>query len=87
MNTKPIALKFGEREAIERVRAAIQRDPRIVDLLFKHQSRELAGRILVGVRDELDAMLRVNQAFSAAAKSMAESFKEPTCNSDTSTPD
>jgi hypothetical protein len=66
------ALTYEERYAVTVLRKAIRKKPEIIELLVREQSKELANRVLIQVRDELALLLEVNRAFSAAAAKLAK---------------
>lgn len=73
--TKPVALTYEERTAVTTIRKSMRSKPEIVDELLKGQSYELAQRVLIKVRDELNQLLEVNRAFSSAAAVLAKQQK------------
>jgi len=74
-----IALTYQEREALHVLRKAICTKPHIIKLLMENQAEALANVVLQQVSKELNQLLEVNRAFSAAAQALIkEKRSEPT---------
>ena len=73
---KQVAYTYDERIAIQTIRKAMLKKPEIIDEIMKNASHAMASRVLLRVRDELDQLLKVSQAFSAAAAVLAKQQKE-----------
>lgn len=66
---------YEERNAIAVLRKAMVKKPEIITELMKGQSKELASRVLLQARDELNMLLAATQAFAAAAKTLVDHEK------------
>lgn len=82
----PIRLTVEENESIRILRKSMQRKPEIAALLMKDMSREVAVRVMLTARDELNQLLAVNRAFTAAADKLAQQYKETNDGQATTTP-
>jgi predicted DNA-binding protein (UPF0251 family) len=82
----PISLTLEEKESIRILRKSMQRKPEIAALLMKDMSREVAVRVMLTARDELNQLLAVNRAFTAAAAKLAQQYKETNDGQATTTP-
>lgn len=76
MTAKLPPLSYYEREAVQVVRKLLLRKPEIAAYLLDGHSKELATTVLLKVRDELNQLLAVSRAFSAAAGELAKKAKE-----------
>lgn len=72
----PLTLTYEERQALAVIRKLLRRKPEAAAALMEGMGKEVAARALIQVRDELNMMLRVSQAFSAAAGKLAKGDKD-----------
>jgi len=73
--TVPIGLTYEERQALPVIRKLLKRKPELITLLLEGTTKEAASKLLIGVRDELEMLLRMNRAFSAAAAELAKKLE------------
>jgi len=76
IETKPTHYTTSEIEAIQVVRKAMLTKPAIVTEIMKDAGYEVAARVLVRTRVELNQLLAVAQAFTEAARVLAEHQQE-----------
>lgn len=76
-----LKLTYEERNAFTVMRKAIQRKPELAAALLEGLSKQVAVSVLQQAAKELDTLLKVSQAFSAAAKTLVslDTPKEPSC--------
>lgn len=70
------ALNYEERNAIATLRKSMVRKPEIVRELFKGMAREVITHALLQTKDEMAALLAVNQAMQAAAREFLDKEKQ-----------
>ena len=66
------SLIYSEREVIAAAKKLIRRKPEVASMLLEGLSKAAACQILLQVRDELNALLEVNRAFSDAAQALVK---------------
>lgn len=76
IETKPTQYTYEERQAILVVRKAMLTKPAIVTEIMKDTGYELANRVLVRTRVELEQLLAVARAFTEAARVLTEHQQE-----------
>ena len=72
---KPVSYTMEERQAIVVIRKSMLKKPEIIEEIMKNGAYELAQRVLLKTRDELNQLLEVNRAFSTAAAVLAKKQK------------
>lgn len=82
----PISLTVEEKESIRILRKAMRRKPEIATMLMADMSKEVAVNVMLTARDELNQLLAVNRAFTAAAAKLAQQYKETNDGQATTTP-
>jgi predicted DNA-binding protein (UPF0251 family) len=66
--TKPeIKLSYEERQALPVIRKLLMRKPEAANLIMQGMAKEVATRVLLQAKKELDDLLAVAHAFSVAA--------------------
>lgn len=70
------ALNFDERNAIATLRKSMVKKPEIVRELFKGMAKEVITHALLQTKDEMTALLAVNQAVQAAAREFIDKEKQ-----------
>lgn len=70
--TTPVSLTYEERRAWLVMRKLILRRPEVATALLEGLSKEAATRVLLAACDELNTLLEVNRAFSAAAAALTK---------------
>jgi len=79
---KPTAYTYDESVAVATIRKSMRSKPEIITRIMESASYEIADRVLVQVREELEQLLAVSRAFTEAARVLAEHQqklkKEPT---------
>lgn len=65
-----LTLTYEERIALNTLRKSLPRKPELATALMQGMSKEVAYAVLKQVSKELNDMLIVSQAFSAAAKTL-----------------
>lgn len=76
IETKPTHYTVSEIEAIQVVRKAMLTKPEIITRIMKDASYEMAERVLMRTQGELNQLLAVAQAFTEAARVLAEHQQE-----------
>jgi DUF438 domain-containing protein len=77
MLEKPILkLTYEEQQALVVIRKAMKRKPEIAAALLEGMAKDVATTVMLTIRDELQSMLKVNQAFSEVAHKLALMEKE-----------
>ena len=78
---KPIPLNIDEQRAIRLLRDSMKRKPEIAAALMQGMSKEVAVKVLLQAKEELNALMEMSRAFSAAALTLTklDEPKEPTC--------
>jgi len=70
--TTEIKLTWDERQALPIIRAAIRRNPAVINVLMEDMARGHASAVLVQASKDLKQLLEVTQAFAAVAAVMAK---------------
>lgn len=70
------ALNYDERNAIATLRKSLVKKPEIVRELFKGMAKEVITHALLQTKDEMTALLAVNQAMQAAAREFLDKEKQ-----------
>ena len=76
IETTPTHYTLEERQAIQVVRKAMLTKPEIITRIMKDAGYELANRVLVRTRAELEQLLAVSRAFTEAARVLTEHQQE-----------
>ena len=65
-------LNYEERQALAVIRKALKRKPELAAAIMDGMSKEVATTVLLQTKKELDDLLAVSRAFSAAAGALAK---------------
>lgn len=76
MPTPAPAYTYEERDAINVIRKSMRTKPQIVQELLRDQSHAVAETALLGVKAQIDQLLTVCRAFTAAASELARQQKQ-----------
>ena len=68
-------LNYEERQALAVIRKALKRKPELAAAIMEGMSKEVATTVLLQTKKELDDLLAVSRAFSAAAGALAKADK------------
>lgn len=71
-----ITLGYAEREAIATLRKSLVKKPEIIRLLLDGMAKEVITHALLQAKDEMTALLAVNQAMQAAAREFIDKEKQ-----------
>lgn len=69
-------LTYEEKNALDVLRKAMKRKPQIAAALMEGMAKEVAHTVLVQAQKELADLLKVSHAFSEAAGTLAQQYKD-----------